>query len=153
MNVESRESRDPVRLSALHCACFSVGWNEAQMVSLLGVPGTAALIAVDAAGRDAGFAIFRTVLDEGEIITFGVLPAMRRQGIAHALLESLVAHTRSAGAEKIFLEVGERNDAARALYAARGFAPMGRRAGYYAAPDGSREDAVTMVLTMPVTIP
>lgn len=118
------------------------------MVSLLGVPGTVALLATDATGQDAGFAIFRTVLDESEIITFGVLPAMRGQGIGHALLESLVAHARSAGAEKIFLEVGERNDAARALYAAQGFAPMGRRAGYYAASDGSREDAVTMVLQL-----
>ncbi|MCC7260519.1 MAG: GNAT family N-acetyltransferase, partial [Alphaproteobacteria bacterium] len=126
MSVESRESRDPARLSVLHCACFAVGWNDAQMVSLLGVPGTVALIATDASGQDAGFAIFRTVLDESEIITFGVLPALRGHGIGHVLLASLVAHARSAGAEKIFLEVGEDNDAARALYAAQGFVPMGR---------------------------
>jgi ribosomal-protein-alanine N-acetyltransferase len=48
------------------------------------------------------------------------------------------------GARRIYLEVAEDNAAARALYAAEGFEPIGRRRGYYARREGPAVDAITM---------
>jgi len=41
------------------------------------------------------------------------------------------ARPHAAGARRVFLEVAEDNWAARRLYAALGFAPVGRRRNYY----------------------
>jgi ribosomal-protein-alanine N-acetyltransferase len=38
---------------------------------------------------------------------------------------------RELGAREMFLEVGEKNEAALALYRGRGFSLVGRRAAYY----------------------
>jgi ribosomal-protein-alanine N-acetyltransferase len=53
------------------------------------------------------------------------------------------AETRAAasGAARLLLEVHADNAAALAMYARRGFAVSGRRAGYYANPRG---DAILM---------
>ena len=49
------------------------------------------------------------------------VPAARRQGVAGALVDWLVAYARKAGAGKIYLET---TDEARGLYSARGFIDM-----------------------------
>jgi ribosomal-protein-alanine N-acetyltransferase len=51
----------------------------------------------------------------------------------------------AAGAARMLLEVAEDNAAARALYAAAGFAPAGRRPRYY--PDG--RDALLLAAILP----
>lgn len=50
-----------------------------------------------------------------------VLPATRRQGIAHALLEAAADFARKEGAVAISLETARDNDAARAMYRAAGW--------------------------------
>jgi len=67
-----------------------------------------------------------------------VRPSHRRQGLARRLLAAV-----SPDAGRLLLEVSERNDAARAFYAAEGFTEVARRPHYYR--DGS--DAVVMELT------
>jgi ribosomal-protein-alanine N-acetyltransferase len=47
---------------------------------------------------------------------------------------------------QLFLEVRTSNDAARALYASRGFVPVGRRRAYYRDP---LEDALVLRLAVP----
>ena len=71
------------------------------------------------------------------MLTFGVLPEARRQGIGRALLDTLLAaaHRRRLGS--VVLEVAADNAAARRLYAARGFIQAGRRPRYYRRPGGT----------------
>jgi ribosomal-protein-alanine N-acetyltransferase len=59
------------------------------------------------------------------------LPAMRRLGIGRALLEAVIADTRRRQLASMVLEVAADNEPARQLYAAAGFAPVGRRPRYY----------------------
>jgi len=89
-----------------------------------------------------GFLLLRTVLDEGEIITIGVTAP--RQGIGRGLMLQAIGDAARRGIRKIHLEVAQQNTAARALYAALGFAQTGRRKAYY--PDGS--DALTLCLEL-----
>jgi ribosomal-protein-alanine N-acetyltransferase len=76
-----------------------------------------------------------------EILTVGVVPAGRRQGIARLMVADLLAEAVRRGAAEAFLEVRVDNVAARALYASEGFNEVGRRRGYY---EAGRVDAVTM---------
>jgi ribosomal-protein-alanine N-acetyltransferase len=92
-------------------------------------------------GELLGWAGIRVLADEAEILTVGVVPALRRQGIARLLVADLLEHARAHGAVVAFLEVRVDNLAARALYESEGFEQIGLRRGYY---DGGRVDAVTM---------
>ncbi len=91
-----------------------------------------------------GFALLRVMADEAEVLTIGVVPSMRRQGIARALLDASMKEARGLGVLTMFLEVGVRNQAARALYEATGFKEVGRRRRYYA----SGEDALILRATL-----
>lgn len=87
-----------------------------------------------------GFIVWRTVADEAEVITIGVHPDARGDGIATAMLTLMEHETKKAGAKTIFLEVSAENAPAIALYKKCGFIQNGRRPKYY---DGV--DAILMV--------
>lgn len=127
---------------ALHAASFPVAecWTAAAFRSLMEMPGTVALVA-SRGESPAGFILGRFTVDEGEVLTLAVSPAFRRQGAGGLLVQALQDAGRKAGAEKLFLEVSDRNHAALALYQGAGFVQAGRRRRYY--PDGS--DAEVLV--------
>jgi ribosomal-protein-alanine N-acetyltransferase len=127
-------------LAAIHGAAFpQEAWGagafqvQLEMHSVLGL--------LDGRG---GLALLRVTADEAEILTIGVLPAMRRRGVARALLVESMASARALGVRAIFLEVGVRNRAALGLYEAAGFQEVGRRRRYYA----SGEDALILRVTL-----
>jgi ribosomal protein S18 acetylase RimI-like enzyme len=67
-----------------------------------------------------GFSTFRArpLLN---IHDLAVLPAYRRKGVAHALLQAAEDHARSLGCCRLTLEVLEQNSGAQALYRRFGF--------------------------------
>ena len=72
--------------------------------------------------------------DEAELLKIAVASVHRRRGIGRAILTDVFTGAVRAGARRLFLEVREHNDAARALYADAGFTETGRRPGYYDQP-------------------
>jgi ribosomal-protein-alanine N-acetyltransferase len=134
-------------LTALHGRCFAQAWSDATMASLLGMPGSFALIATrldNGAAQPAGFALARVAADEAELMSLGVVPECQRRGIARRLVAACAERAAGAGAAALFLEVGEANRAARALYDGLGFHVIGRRHGYYRTPGNGSEDALVM---------
>lgn len=129
-------------LAALHQAAFAdpgisgPPWDEAAFASLLATPGSFAFVAQTAAGP-AGLVLARRAADEAEILTIGILPARRQNGLGRRLLEAAAEAARAAGADRLFLEVAENNLPARALYLAAGFREAGRRRGYYRLAGGA----------------
>ena len=86
----------------------------------------------------AGFCAWRrTSREEAELLNLGVIPALRRHGVASALLEALIDEARG----EIFLEVAEPNLSAIALYRKHGWAEIAVRPGYY---DAGRTSAIVM---------
>ena len=77
-------------------------------------------------GKVVGFALYRIVAGEGELLNLAVFPDQRRSGIATALLTALMQK-----AELWHLEVRESNVSARALYSRLHFEEVGKRSGYY----------------------
>lgn len=126
-------------MARLHQASFTLPapWSEAEIVSTLASPFSFALT------RAEGFLLGQVVAGEAELLTLAVAPAARRQGLGRALVEGFLAEARARGAETAFLEVAETNAAARSVYAAAGFAPTGRRRGYYRGA-GQVVDAILM---------
>ena len=78
-----------------------------------------------------GFIVYRIVVDEAEIITIGVNPEMRRNGIASAMIGIIEKTLKNQGVKKIFLEVASNNIAAQKLYENSGFVRVGLRPRYY----------------------
>ena len=134
-------------LTTIHGECFDDGWDNEAFLRLLVQPGVSALIA---SARDAdplGFIMVRAAADEAEILTLGVRNAVRREGIAAALLNEAMALLKANGAVRLILEVACDNPGAIRFYAALDFAEVGRRPGYYRRSDG-RIDALVMALDL-----
>jgi ribosomal-protein-alanine N-acetyltransferase len=119
-------------LAAIHKASFPRRqvWAVDAFALQLILPGVFGLI--DPSG---GLILVRAVADEAEVLTLAVIPAMRRRGVASALLHRAMAEAATRGAGSVFLEVSTRNAGAQALYRQLGFTEVGRRRRYY--PDGS----------------
>ena len=91
----------------------------------------------------AGFVLALDLRKECEILSLGVLPERRREGIGSTLLDSVCSEGRVRGAECIVLEVAVDNSAALALYTGRRFMPVGYRRNYYR-QESRRADAVVL---------
>lgn len=78
-----------------------------------------------------GFIVYRCVADEAEIITVGVAPAARRNGIGSAMLCIIEKNIKNQGVNKIFLEVASTNVAGQKLYENNGYKVVGIRPKYY----------------------
>jgi len=135
INSVGVESADVIALA--HQECFDAAWTAEAFRQMLSIPGTLALVAL--AGvygkRDmpdvAGFTVARAVSEDAEILTIGVRPPYRQQGIGRRLLDRVFEQMRQAGATSLLLEVAEDNLPALSLYRRCGFLEVGRRPNYY----------------------
>lgn len=120
----------PEGLAALHARAFvsPPPWSAAAFAATLADPA-AFLLTVPGA-----LLVGRAAAGEAELLTLATDPALRRQGLARALLRAFEAEARARLAETAFLEVAEDNAPARALYTSQGWAQVGRRPRYYARP-------------------
>lgn len=123
-------------LAALHRDAFDDPWSADDIATLLNSPGMFALSA-NCGGEIAGFILCRVAADEAEVLTLAVTPAMRRRGVATALLGQAMAAAMAYGAQAVFLEVATDNPGAQALYLAHGFGEVGRRPTYFSRPRGA----------------
>ena len=131
-------------LELLENQCFSLPWTRQQLAGCFSDEQHVFLVAEDAdSGAVLGYVALSYVLDEGNLDNIAVAPAYRRQGVAAALIETLLRRARELSLACVMLEVRQSNAPAIALYESFGFAPVGKRKGYYEKP---REDAVLMTL-------
>lgn len=134
---------DAGEIARLEGLCFSPAWSGAMVAASLAAAGTHAWLAVDPAGRALGFALFRRIGAEAELLRLATDPVARRRGVGAGLLGSSLAAIRFLGARECWLEVRADNLPARRLYERFGFRRGERRRGYYA--DGG--DALVYVLS------
>lgn len=120
-------------LVALEAANAPVPWSEGVFRNELAAENRI-YVGADEEGV-VGFAGAMLVADEAHVTNLLVDPAWRRRGIGFELMRSLIEVAVEAGARHLTLEVRSRNEAARALYARLGLAPVGVRQGYYGDDD------------------
>lgn len=126
-------------VATLYGAAFEDDWPAPSVAELMASPGVWGLVAsLDDA--PAGFVLARVIAREAEILAIGTDPTRRRVGIARALMGRAIA-IAAPHADAMFLEVGDDNPAAHALYLSLDFHEVGLRRDYYRRADGRRVDA------------
>lgn len=124
-----------IRLRSLQDApeAFATTWEEAAGWSLeiwdRHLTERPTFVAT-ARGSDYGLvrgARHEQVKDTAYIISMWVAPEARRQGTGSALVDAIVEWARAQGVMRVFLDVGELNAPAIALYTRKGFVPTGQR--------------------------
>jgi [ribosomal protein S18]-alanine N-acetyltransferase len=118
---------------ALEAAHAAAPWSEGVFRDELAAENRIYLAAEE--GGVVGFAGAMLVADEAHVTNLLVDADWRRQGIGIELMKALIGAAVEAGAQHLTLEVRSRNEAARALYARLGLAPVGIRKGYYGDDD------------------
>lgn len=96
-------------------------------------------------GEFSGFLMAFHVLDECHLLDIATEEKFRRRGIGAALIRELMKRAGEKDGSVIYLEVREKNQAARGLYEKLGFVPVGKRKDYYKYPT---DDAVLYTLTL-----
>ncbi|MBD3893527.1 MAG: ribosomal-protein-alanine N-acetyltransferase [Hydrogenophaga sp.] len=145
---------------ALEQAAHAAPWSRLNFRDSL-LHGHPTLLLLEAAGPGAGsqhaaatdaallaFLVAMPGVDEVHVLNLAVAPAHQRQGWARLLLDLLARWAQGQRAQWLWLEVRQSNTAALQLYQRCGFAPLGRRRGYYPLGPNQREDAVLMGLNL-----
>jgi ribosomal-protein-alanine N-acetyltransferase len=147
VRVEAGSSRDLDEVMQVMKAAFGnrygEAWTRSQCAGILPMAGVFLILARDTETEEViGFSLFRTVLEESELLLLAVLPTHHRRGIGRQLLDEFMDRARTEGVSRVHLEVRDGNPAT-AMYRAAGFVPVGRRTNYYHGANGTRSDAVT----------
>ncbi|WP_326822560.1 GNAT family N-acetyltransferase [Streptosporangium sp. NBC_01756] len=95
--------------------------DGSEVIARIAAP--TAFLAVTTAGRTAGMGLF--VADSGwaGVFCMATHPGHRRRGVATAVLGAGARWAADQGAGRLYLQVEEENEAARALYTRIGFTP------------------------------
>jgi len=131
-------------LAELHGKCFAKGWGHLEFESFFERAGVFAAMAYESGGKPVGFVLCWLIEDQCDLLSMGVLPDHRRDGVGLMLLDYATQSAADMGAKYMVLEVNVNNVAAQQLYEAQGYEKFSIRKEYYSAPDGSRADAVCM---------
>ena len=100
-------------------------------------------------GADVGLAVgaeYRGRERTAGLFGMWVAPEARRCGVASPLVEAVKAWARSAGYERIVLQVGDENAGARRLYARMGFVATGATGTFPAPRTHIREHEMALEL-------
>ena len=116
-------------------------WTPFMIAEELSSPASRYWIATDASGDVVGYGGVKVGGDQADVMTIGVRSHARGRGYGGAILDTLLAWSREAGAREIFLDVRPSNEGAIGLYESRGFAEIGRRPRYFRNPV---EEAIEM---------
>lgn len=137
----------PDVLAALHLAAFTQGrpWSTAEFAELLAHP----LTHLETAPH--GFALWRGIAGEAELLTIAVEPARQGAGIGKALMTAWMDQAAQS-CDSAFLEVASDNAKACKLYVKHGFETVATRSGYYKRDDTSA-DALVMRARLPFSVP
>lgn len=131
---------DVERVAAIERSSFSDPWTPGAFRSAADESNLLFLVA-EHEGTVVGYAVSWCVVDQAELANLAVASEARGIGIGGRLLDVAISAAREAGCDTMHLEVRESNQAARALYASRGFERVGRRRRYYREPV---EDALVL---------
>ncbi len=148
LEIREAEVGDLGALVELEAHAFADPWTPPQVFAELGDGHAFVLIALGGTPRaPLGFAVFRHIAGEAELLRLGVAPPARRQGVGRRLTEAGLDRLRELRCDGCYLEVRTNNTGAIALYESLDFRRTGTRRGYYS--DGT--DALLMKCEFGVT--
>lgn len=140
ITIEEAAAADAGAVYAVGALCFADAWREETVRR--DMAGAHSLYFTARRGAEVlGYACYWFVADEAQLVNLGVVPEMRRQGLAARLVEAGLAAARARGMASMYLEVRVSNTGAQALYRRYGFTVQALRKGVYDLP---KEDGYIM---------
>ncbi|MEL6467594.1 MAG: ribosomal protein S18-alanine N-acetyltransferase [Pseudomonadota bacterium] len=133
-------------LAAIHAAAFVQDrpWTAQEFRDLAANP----LVHLETVQH--GFALWRAVADEAELLTIAVAPEAQGRGYGAALMTAWMAKAART-CNRAFLEVASDNARALRLYTSQGFEIVAKRKAYYRRPKG-QADALVMEARAPFSV-
>ncbi len=128
------------RLVEIDASWNPKSWSERLFIQELSNPA-ARVRGVFVSGTLVGYSIAHVVMDEAHLVSIGVAPEYRGQGLGAVLIQDLKRIARVENVRVLTLQVRVSNQVAQRLYRKFGFQVAGVRKGYYS---DNREDAITM---------
>jgi ribosomal-protein-alanine N-acetyltransferase len=121
-------------------------WSTSQYKEEFSNPTRHFVVAVDAAQNIIGYAgVFAPGGAEADLLTVGVVPAHRGQGIARQLMTMITDWAKEQGSVAMMLEVKVDNAEAIGLYESMNYSKLNVRKDYF----GAGLDALVMRLDLP----
>ena len=128
--IRAAHADDLAALVVVEASCFGAeAWGEGLLESELAAARILRVAEVE--GEVVGYVDVSLAVDVADLLRVAVLPEHRRRGLADALLAEAHAVAAAEGAERILLEVADRNVAALSLYHRAGYDEISRRRRYY----------------------
>ncbi len=138
--VRSATIADLWDIMVIEYQCFSSPWRPQTMrADLEGPKQRKIYLALEVNGELAGYIGAHYYAGEAHITTLAVDPEYQRMGLGELLALTLLGKVVALGGTYVTLEYRTSNQAAQALYAKLGFAPVRIRKNYYRDTD---EDAI-----------
>jgi ribosomal-protein-alanine N-acetyltransferase len=128
---------------ALEQSVYPMPWSRGNFVDTLDCAYPAWVLR-DADGLLLAYFLLMPMVDEVHLLNLAVRADRQGHGLGRYMLGKALACARAMGMASMLLEVRPSNAAALALYGRDGFLQVGRRKGYYPAPEQQREDAIVM---------
>src|SRR5689334_11864070 len=133
--IRPARASDVGGLTALEADAFgSDAWSSQQVEAEL-AGATRRTLVMETDGRLVGFGAIAVVGEVADLTRIVVAVTQRRSGRGSDLLAALHNTARTAGAQRVLLEVAESNAAALAFYLARDYTEISRRRAYYTTGD------------------
>ena len=131
------------RVMEIELACYAFPWRRGIFQDCLRAGYRCRVISRESDDQVVGYGLVSEAAEEAHLLNVCIDPSVWRMGLGELLVTHLMREARVAGMHRFLLEVRPSNSAGRALYRKLGFRSIGRRPGYYPAPDG-REDALVL---------
>jgi [ribosomal protein S18]-alanine N-acetyltransferase len=142
--LRAMRSTDLNAVMAIESRCYEFPWTRGNFIDSLAAGYLMHSLVQATTGSLVGYLVAMRGVGEMHLLNITIAPEWQRQGLAQGLLDVLEASCREEQLPRLWLEVRQSNQRARALYRQRGYAEVGLRRGYYPAALGQREDAVVM---------
>lgn len=130
MKIRRVRTEDVNELMRLEEGSIEHPWTSEDLMKLATDQNKAGF-AAEEDGNIIGYIGLSFILDEAEIGNLVVDKDFRRQGIGGSLIEEVKEFLKDQGIAKVFLEVAEDNESAKALYLKSGFNSFNIRKDYY----------------------
>jgi ribosomal-protein-alanine N-acetyltransferase len=126
------KEKDIARIAEIEASLFKdKAWSLELIRSELESPENLVIVVKDDFSEFIGYIIIKVILDEAEVLRFGVKKENQGKGIGEGLLMAALDVLRRSGIKKVFLEVSADNIKAKRLYEKFEFEKVGERTGYY----------------------
>ena len=130
MQIRFADISDAKAAGEISEEAFIHPWKEEQIRDAIDSENAIVLVAEED-GAVCGYAVLYFAGGDGELESIAVKEECRGKGIGKCLLNALIDETVMKGNSRIFLEVREKNPAARKLYENAGFKEIGIRKNFY----------------------